>query len=224
MALDFLRANQNVIRSPKNPLDLATIISAFPKSIYEKNHTIYPGVFQIPAAADGDVEVLTLGSSSWFRQVNPDEPAIEVTIPATEVARSVVDDYIVGLLGIADNAKPALFYAPGRFNKLEAKTKFAAEIKAALELQRNWFMNLIKIADSLWVRTNGQPSSISEDARLGARILNLDKEWMKDSTAASLIKCVACGYMVQDQYPVCPNCKVVLNKKKFDELKLQFAQ
>jgi hypothetical protein len=221
--IDIFRQHQ-VIRSPKSPTDKTTIVSAMPKVLHETNVTIFPGIFNIPPAKDGDIEILVVGASSWFKQTRADEPSIEVIVPSIEVARSVVEDYVNSIMGVTEGAKPALFYVPGEFTKVEVKTKFDKEIKEALAKQHQWFLNMIEIADTLWVATGGKPNAISADSRMAAEKLNLQKEWMKDIRAAELVRCTACGSLVNPEYPVCPTCKAIRDPEKAKKLGLSFAQ
>lgn len=223
---EWMGANRAVVRVPKNPMDVSTIISAYPKQIKQVNHTITPGEFIIPAAKSGDIEVLTVGTSSWFKELEEDQPLIEIIVPSVEVARSVIDDYCVGLLGCDNvNAKPALLWIPGEFTKAEVLKVHSGLIAQAREKQKNWFLNLVSLADALWVRTNGQPQSISDDMRMAARELNLiDKGWLKNQQASELTRCLACGTLVASSVIVCPNCKVILDEAKFKALGLSFAK
>ena len=52
----FAMMNRRVVRSAPNPLDKATIVSIFPREIYETKHTtqpsvyhLYPGTFDNPS-------------------------------------------------------------------------------------------------------------------------------------------------------------------------------
>jgi hypothetical protein len=226
MSSPFPTRNRSVSRVPKNPLDEATIISAYPKALDELKPTLQPGRFQIPAAPENDIVAVTFGPSSWFKELGPDEPLLEIVEPSTSVARSIIDDYCLGLLACdMSNCKPALFWVAGRVSKEEAKKKLATEIASAVEKQKNWFRKLSELADAFWIRTNGNPMSISDDMRLAARKLNLlDKPWLSDTHKSELIRCVACSSLISSNVIVCPNCKVILDEKRAAELNLKFAK
>ncbi len=83
----------------------------------------------------------------------------------------------------------------------------------------------MRIADILWARTNGNPLAISDDSRLAAEKLGLtsQKNWMGDFRARELTNCKACGHMINPVYPVCPNCKNVIDEEKAKSLNLKFA-
>ena len=85
-------------------------------------------------------------------------------------------------------------------------------------------MELIKIADILWSRSNGNPLSISDDARLACKELNIsNKPWLGDLQTMELVRCVACGSLRNPTFPICQSCHVVVDKKRAEELGLVFA-
>ncbi len=95
----------------------------------------------------------------------------------------------------------------------------------AIAAQKLYYAELVKLADSLWARTNGNPLSISDDARLAAKKLGFEnKPWMKDFAAVQMTNCKACGHMVNPIFPVCPNCKNVIDVNKAKEIGIQFAK
>ena len=221
-----LLTNRQVIRTPVNPLDKSTIISAFPKTLDETKITLQPGRFIIPAAPPNDITVSTFGTSSWFKELEEDQPLVEMVVSSVEIARSIIEDYCIGLLGCdMATAMPALFWVPGAFTKEEVKIKFKKELAESVTKQENYFKALVGLADAFWVGTGGQSAAISDDMRMAAKQLNLiDKPWLKDSVAMELVKCVACKTLINSDVIVCPNCKVVVNAKKFKELSLEFAK
>lgn len=221
-----LLKSQMVQRVMKNPIDKSTVVSVYPREIVEVKHTIFPGRFVIPAAPEGSFSTLVVGSSSWFREIDEDTPVIEIPVSSVEIAKAIITDYSNGLAGCNMFDKmPGLFYLLGEWSHEKIKKEAVAELKAAEEKQLNWFKQLVVIADTLWSRTNGNPLSISDDARFAANKLNLkNKPWMGDFRSAALNNCPACGHMVNFNFPVCSNCKAVINKEKFQELNLRFAE
>jgi hypothetical protein len=223
---DFKARNFSIHRVPKNPMDKSTIISAYPKDLDELKPTLQPGRFFIPKGSKDDVSTTTIGPSSWFKELNPDEPILEIVESSVTIAASIIMDYCSGLLGCdMSTAMPAMFWVPGDFKKAEVKIKFASEIAEAIEKQKNWFKRLVDMADAFWIRSNGNPMSISEDMKLAATDLNLlDRPWLIDTQKYDLIKCPACGTLIGSNIIVCPNCKVILDEKKAAALKLTFAK
>ncbi len=202
-------ARRRVVRAPTNPLDKSTIVSIFPKDITEVKHTIQPGVFSIGAGSLVKPALLVVGSSSWWREIDEDQPMLEIPSSSIQIADSFVKDYCNGLLGYnLGESSPGIFYVPGEFNLDGIKKQFASELAAANVRQINWYNLMIRMADGLWARSNGNPLAISDDMRLAARELGQGtKDWMKDFQMVDMTRCVACGGLRNPTYPVCPNCK-----------------
>lgn len=218
-------------RLPKNPMDKCTIVSVYPKPIIQIKPTIFPGHFKIDGAKPDDFELLVVGASSWFKEMDPGQPYQEISVGSMLVANSFIRDYTNALLGASNGSAPGLFFLPGAYTKKsivnaisdDGKT-FADMLKTAHERQRRWFTELVRLADIMWARTNGNPITINDDARMAAQILGLkDKPWMQDFNSLQKMDCKACGYLVNPMYPVCPNCKTIINEAKATELGLKFA-
>lgn len=211
---------RRTIRGPINPLDKSTIVSIYPKTLDERKPTISPGQFKLNAGSVQKPEILIVGPSSWWRDIDEDQPLLEIPVSSIQIADAVVRDYCNGILG-CDMAEsmPGLFYVPGA--KLDAKQQpdypatlawifkeYKSQLDAAERRQKNWYTILIKLADSLWARSNGNPLAISDDMRMAARELNLSqtKDWMKDFQMVDMVRCKACGSLKNPQYPICAQC------------------
>ncbi len=211
---------RRTIRGPINPLDKATVVSIYPKYILEKKPTIQPGTFEIQPGSFSKPTILVVGPSSWWRDIDEEQPLLEIPVGAIQIAESVVRDYCNGILA-CDMAEqmPGLFFLPGA--KLDAKNQpdlpgtlewIKKDFKSALEdaqrKQNNWYSLLVKMADSLWARSNGNPLAISDDMRMAARELNLTqvKDWMKDFQMVDMVRCKACGSLKNPLYPICAAC------------------
>jgi len=204
-------SGRRLIRSVKNPMDRCTIVSIFPKEIEETKHTIEPGKFKIPAGTFENPAILVVGSSSWWKDIDVDQPMLEIPVSSIQIAESVIKDYANGMLGcnMADSM-PGLFFVLGEHNKMEIKLKYKAKMDETKIKQDNWYRILVRLADSLWSRTAGNPLAIWEEMRMAARALNLnDKPWLKDHQQAELTRCEACGSMRNPSYPICPTCKSI---------------
>lgn len=220
---------------PVNPMDRCTIVSLIPKMISEYKATLFPGRFIIPAAKPGDYELFIVEPSSYFLP-NPNgdrQPPTEVQVNSIELARSIVQDYLTGILecNMSDRV-PGLFWIPGEFTKKTITSYIAADGKTfqvllddAKQKQKNWYLQIVSLADSLWARSKGDPRSIMDDARIAAHALQIekDKPWMSDSIAANLVNCKFCGEMINPTYPVCKHCHAIIDPKKAKELDIQFA-
>lgn len=218
----LLSQRRRTQRAAINPLDKCTIVSIFPKFIRETKPTIQPGIFEIKAGSYTAPSLLVVGPSSWWREVDEEMPLLEIPNSSIQVADSVVRDYCNGLLAYnPDSASPGLFYLTGEVSLIDVKTKHKDKLDAALALQRNWYAALVRMADILWSRTNGNPISISEDMRLAAQELSMkDKPWLKDFSTIEMINCVACGALRNPAFPICPACHTIVDKELYSKLSL----
>lgn len=216
-----LGATRQIQRIPGNPLDRATVVSIYPREIREVKETIEPGRFIVPAGTIKRPGLLVVGSSSWWRDFDPEMPLIEIPVWATTVAESIVRDWANGLF-MCDmgESMPGLFHLPGNVTHDELIVKYKNNLLNAELRQKNWYKNLVKAGDILWARSNGNPLSISDDMRLAAQELGLkDKGWMKDVATYELINCKFCGSLLKPGFPVCPNCHNVVDHSLMKMLK-----
>lgn len=213
-AMEFTNTMLNsrrVIRSAKNPMDKCTIVSIFPKEIDEIKHTIEPGHFHIPAGTLESPSTLIVGSSSWWKDIDVDQPMLEIPVSSIQIADSIIKDYANGMLGCnMGDTMPGLFFVLGEHNTLEIKMKYKEKLAEMNVKQNRWYEILVRLADSLWSRTAGNPLVIWDVMRLAAESLNYkDKPWLKDFATIQLVRCVACGGMRNPDYPICPTCKSI---------------
>lgn len=222
------RPKSRLHRIPKNPMDRCTIISIAPFEIKEFKHTLFPGTFVIPKASPDQFSMLVIEPSSWFKE-QIDGPMLEIMCSSMQVAESIIKDYCNGLVKYTNGvSSPGLFYLLGEFNEVTAALhpEFKSKMATAREQQTNWFKELVKMADVDWSRTDGNPLSIANDSRIAAQLLGVDKNksWMQDHVTYEKINCPACGHLVNPIFPVCPNCRNVINMAKAKELNLVFAK
>jgi hypothetical protein len=218
--------NRRTIRAPVNPLDKSTVVSILPKLIQERKLTIQPGVFEIQPVTFEKPSLLVVGSSSWWREVDIDQPLLEIPVSSIQVADSIVKDYCNGLLACnMSDLMPGIFYVPGELTVAKLKAEHLPLLLKAQTTQNKWYYELIRIADILWSRTNGNPLSISDDARLACKALNIsNKPWLGDLQSMELIRCVACGALRNPQFPICGSCKAIADPARAKELGLTFVQ
>lgn len=223
LAADIKR---RTIRAPVNPLDKSTVVSIFPKHIIERKCTIQPGVFELQPGTFEVPSFLVVGPSSWWKEIDDNQPILEIPQSSIQIADSIVRDYCNGILGcdMGENM-PGLFYVTGPCDLARLRKEHQGELNEANRKQRNWYTALVRMADALWSRSNGNPLAISDDMKLAARSLNLvNKEWLKDSQSMELERCKACGSLKNPLYPICSNCKAISNKELANELGLVFAR
>jgi hypothetical protein len=220
------QTNRRTIRAPVNPMDKSTIVSILPKLISERKATCQPGIFEIKPGNFENPSLLVVGPSSWWREVDENQPLLEIPVSSIQIADSVVRDYANGLLACnMSDQMPGLFYIPGEYTVEKVKKEHPALLLKAQAQQKKWFLELIRIADILWSRSNGNPLSISEDARLACRELNItQKPWLGDQQVAELVRCVACGSLRNSNFPICQTCKAIADPELAKKLNLTFAQ
>lgn len=221
-----------VSRLPKNPMDKCTIVSVYPRAIRDHKVSVFPGSLKIEAAPDGEFSLLVVGSASWYKEQQEGMPMLEVPISSMQVAEGFIRDYCNGLLGYTPNTSMiGLFYIPGEWDfksivtyKTPDGKTFKDLLKEARDKQNNWFKAIVNLSDTMWARSNGNPNSIGLDARLAAEKLGLkDKPWMQDFQSFEKKNCLACGTMVNPNFPVCPTCKAIVDEVKAKELNIKFA-
>jgi len=219
-------AKRRTIRQRVNEMDKSTVVSIFPLAIDEKKWTISPGRFMIPPGSFKDPQLLVVGPSSWWKDTGWDEPILEIPTHSGLIAESIVRDYCNGIPECnMGNQMPGLFYIPGEITKTEVQTKFASLLSDANTKQRKWFDALIRLADSLWSRTNGNPRAISDIMRLAAKEMGQEtREWIAGFEYVGMVRCVACGAFRDPNFPICRECKAIVDPEKAKSLNLTFAQ
>jgi len=220
------QTGRRTIRAPINPMDKSTVVSILPKEIHERKATIQPGFFDLAPGTFDNPSILVVGPSSWWREIDENQPLLEIPVSSIQIADSIVKDYLNGLLAAnMSDQMPGLFYVPGEYTVEKLKKEHMPLLLAAQARQKKWYMELIRIADILWSRSNGNPLSISTDARMGCKELNIsNKPWLGDAQTAELVRCVACGSLRNQLYPICQTCKAIADPAKAKELNIQFAQ
>lgn len=218
-------ALKRTIRAETNPMDKSTVISIYPQAIDEVKVTIQPGRFHIDAGSYEKPSLLVVGPSSWWKEIDEDQPLLEITNGSLQVADSIVRDYCNGLYCCNMNdVMPGIFWLPGEIDLVALRMKHKDKLDKVNQNQIRYFSALVKAADTMWARTGGNPLAISSEMRTAARMLNLtDKEWMRDHLMLGNSKCPACATMISPAVIVCPNCKVIVDPKRFAEMKMQFA-
>src|SRR5438132_961205 len=121
--------NKRLIRAQKNPMDKCTIVSIFPKEIYQKNPTVEPGKFRIKSGTYENPAILVIGSSSWWKYVDEDQPMLEIPVSSIMMANSVIRDYCNGLLACnMSDTMPGLFFVLGEHTVIDIKLKYKKKL------------------------------------------------------------------------------------------------
>lgn len=208
---EFPDPKRRLIRAPKNPLDRCTIISLYPRDIDEYKPTIEPGRFVIAAGTYDKPSRLVVGPSSWWKDIDVDQPMVEIPHSSVQIANSVITDYCNGMFGCnMSDAMPGFFYVYGDVSIVDIRLKYKEKLDETNEKQNKWFNILLLLADALWANSDGNPMAISNEMRLAAKMLGQEnKPWLKDFQIVELVKCIACGSLRNPNYPVCQMCKAI---------------
>ena len=218
----WVKSKRKLLRTAKNPMDKATIVSIYPKEIKEYKHTIQPGFFQIPAGSFEHPSILVVGASSWWRNMEEGMPMLEIPVSAVSVAESVIRDKVNAMLAASmATAMPGLFFLPGEKTIIQVMKDHKDLLELARNKQDRWFKLLMDMADALWATSQGNPLTISGEMRLAASQLNFkDRPWLKDHHTVTLVPCKFCGTLKNDTFPICANCKQVTDVVRAKELGL----
>lgn len=217
---EFPLGKRNVaIRMPVNPLDKATVVSIYPWDIHEEKPTMQPGKFFVPKGSYQSPSVLVIGPSSWWRDVDEGDNSIEIPTSAILMADSIVRDFCLGTLEVNFGiVQPGLFYVAGAKSQSDIFKDHKALLDNAQAMQLRWYEALIKLGDSLWARTRGNPLAIDDRMRLAARELKKDKPWIADFQMVEMVPCTACGNLRNPNFPVCHHCNRVVDVALAKEL------
>lgn len=201
--------------------DIATVISMLPVRLEEKKPGLYPGTYIIPAVKErGEINCLIVKEGVHYVP-QLEHPPYKAVTPPGEIAKSIVTDYIEAQLGRDEDAEPGLFWTYGEYSRDLAFIELRDEIHAANVKQRNWFVNLVRIADIEWAKSPNNHNVITDLMRHAAKTLGLEKPWQVDPENLSLIYCPACHGNVSPKAVVCGACGCILDEKKYAEF--QFA-
>lgn len=218
----ILLGDRQINRLPKNDLDFCTVVNIFPKEIVEEKLTLEPPTYIIPRGTYKEPGLLKVFSASYWREMQENQPLIEIPVSSVVVAQSLVQDYSNGMIGFAPEQKPGLFFVKGDFNKTKEEHKI--ELDKANARQRKWYEFLVNQADKLYAQSNGNPLTIAEDMKLAAQELNItERDWLRTQQTLEMVRCKACDNLNRASVIICPNCKVVLDAERFAKLGLKFA-
>lgn len=214
-----------LIKMPPNPMDKSTVVSVFPRDVGDFKWSLDPSYYFIEAAPRDSFSFVIIGPASWWKEIDEEQPPVEIVHNSFQVAQSFVNDYIRGMRACnMSDRTPGMFTVPGAYNRKSIEEKFGDKIRDAHQRQRNWYQELVRQADILWSRTNGNPLAIDDYARLAAESLGMkDKPWMQDFKTIEMKPCKACGEMINYQYPVCRHCKAIIDPEKAKAMQIQFA-
>jgi hypothetical protein len=185
----------------------ATVVSICPFEINETKPGIVPGHFHIDKVNEGDIKLLVVNGASF--KVSMPMTNIVHTLQETPeaLAASIVNDRLTGQMLYKPDCKPGLFWVPGEQTVDSIRKNHAKELKEAIEFQHNWFIALVKQADTDWEVTKNH-HSISDTQRHAAKVLRMEsKPWLVNDKPLNATKdCIACFSQIDARATICKVC------------------
>lgn len=195
----------------------ATIISMLPYTLMERRPSLVNNRYEIPASEGDDFVVVHIPDTEALVYATEGN-VLRRTVSGEQVAGSLVNDHIRDSYGVTENAFPALKSLPGKHSKEFILKNFSEEIKALRQIQKNWFVEQIKLADASWndPKNGRKPQAISDLQRTACKALGLNREWMVIYRSDN-VECPACTTFIPDRAIVCPNCQTILKPEEYDK-------
>jgi len=220
ITLEEVEAAPRIPKSQQN----CTIVSMLPYAIKEVKPNIIPGYFQIPASRNGLPSLLHIGSAiHWLDSPFPKQPPIKMTELSTQMARSVVNDFVEAQICLDSDAAPGIFWIEGHIELDEVLKKHADKIREAEERQKKWFLRLIREADDDWGKTKSN-KSISDIQRYAGKFMNMDREWLNTSLESVMERCPLCKGLVEQGAVVHSICGYILRPNDYDKMKSRIVK
>ena len=203
-----------------------TLVSIVPFPIVEEKPGMIPNHFEVKASLDGEPQCTIVGDALHFVYINGDRGSFRVTSPSHVIAKSIVDDYLSAQLAAGPDAHPGFFWVPGELGPTEIKRYKTEELQEQQVYQRNWFMELIKMADDNWERSRSH-HTISDTQRFAVKTLNPENKknrpWvfqlsMLDETPVTTMLCPACGSDIPANVVICKYCQNILDPVRYAQM------
>lgn len=155
------------------------LCSVFPRPFYFHDHN---GQYELPACiGKADFSYVWIQPGYDKYDLGEDKHISALSIPAKEIAK----DYAKILQGSNELTDRGVFVP-------DAPEPTPAEIRAAREKLSKWAEATVRKADVMWSQTQ-KITDISDDAKLAANVISVDREWAKDFVVVDKIPCPACG-------------------------------
>lgn len=195
----------------------AVIVSFLPYDYSPQLSGLLPSAFHIPAAEPDDFVVVPI-TDCMEHVYLLDGKTLPRMISGREVAGSIAYDLLNATPSVSNNSKPGIKSLPGNLTKEQIINMFPDELEQLRLMQRNWYGELVKVADDTWNDPNarGKHQSISDVQRIACRRLGLNREWLT-AVVTNNVPCFACGFMVLDTALICMNCKTVLKPDEYSK-------
>lgn len=209
------------ILPPQNRKYACTVVSMLPFVLNEDKPHMLPSSFHVPASENGKLGILHVEEGIHYipnpliEEGKPNANIRQTTLP-DEMARSIVQDYSTAQVSLGPGAEPGLFWVPGRLTEKEVVYNYPELIEEYSAKQKKWFHNLVALADADWNK-NHNMLAVSDLQRSAARALGIKKEWVEFQQQET-VSCPFCTVSVPPFAIVCPNCKNVIDKVRYEQI------
>lgn len=155
------------------------LCSVFPRPFYFHNHN---GSYELPACTGKmDFTFVEVRPGLDRYDLGEDKHVVAQAIPS----KTIAEDYAGILNGSTDLTDRGVFVPAGEIPTPE-------EVTEAREKLAKWAASTVGKADRMWAQ-NQKISDISDDAKLAAGVLSIEREWAKDFVPVEKIACPVCG-------------------------------
>lgn len=180
---------------------------------------LFPAEYLIPAADDKKLGILTVNDGTRGIYLDQERGTENVNVDGRQIARSIVEDFVIGQPAQDQTSGPGLFHVEGVHDSDGVRTKFHEKIVTAEGTQREWWRRLVRLADDAWQHSH-IIAQIGDLERYACRQLGLKRDWLDDNPD-SILKCPVCTTLISTSAIVCFACKVILKSEEYG--KFQFA-
>ena len=187
--------------------------SIYPYSVTEHKPGLFPSLYHLEGTKDDKHPTVLEVNDAHYWLVPDNGIPLKIPVPASELANSLVNDFISGCFGAFEGTYPGIYIIGD-----DAKSDLAKTQRA----QNRWFKRLIEMADNDWALSN-KPGSINRIQRHAARALGVEREWMMEASDTPKF-CPACTRSVPALAVVCMNCQCVLDPDRFKTMQFANAQ
>ena len=215
----------------ENEHDVCTIVSCMPFPVHKNIPHVMPSFYYVPEVREvfSDLSVVHIGPATcyWYagNELGPNGDGwINRPMLSREIAEAIVRDEIHSCINItAGHAQPAIAFFSGRFSKAEIVLSRHKELEDIREMQKRWFMELVRQADIDYAQMKS-PGVVSELQRKAAYALNLrNKPWDIVAEVENVTACPMCQSIVSPKAIICTSCKYVLNEAVWEANKDRFV-
>jgi hypothetical protein len=195
-----------------------TIVSFYSGEIDETKSGIMPSEYKLAPCKDLKTpSILVVSNASHYVDVGEGRPKLRSWIPADQIAESVVMDWVRSKQSVSVGVKqPAVFWVEGEHTVKSILENFASLVEEVLELQRAWYVDLVKEADEEWAKKPGAHRLITRDAKLAVSALGISgKPWNVDATTMpKMAQCPLCYTFIDARATFCAHCRNAVDPSK----------